>query len=358
MPNCRIITGIEHRIYPLPNHNQQQQFHNWICASLPAAATPRGPLETRALTGDAGFRRYYRLNTEPSLIAVDSPPAKENNAAYVNIAMALQSGGLRTPIIYAVDFAQGYLLLEDFGDQLLQPLLNDQTVPQLYALAETALLELQQLPDNPALFPRYSTQLLVDEMNLFKQWFMAELLGLELQAEEAAMLDSLFSQLTRSAAEQPQVLVHRDYHSRNLMLVGESSLGIIDFQDAVWGPITYDLVSLLKDCYIRWPAEQTRQRALAFKQRLGLCAEDQQFLRWFDLMGLQRHIKVMGIFARLALRDNKQGYLRDLPLVIEYSLEAAQQYPECQDFCRWFQQRVEPLLGSQSWYTEAREPQP
>lgn len=336
----------------MPNRHQQQQFHSWIQASLPGSVTLQGPLETQGLTGDAGFRRYYRLNTEPSLIAVDSPPAKENNSAYVNIAMELQSRGLRTPIIHAVDFAQGYLLLEDFGDQLLQPLLNDNTVTRLYDLAETILLELQQLPDNRALFPLYDAQSLGDEMTLFKQWFVSELLGVELQADESTMLDDLFARLIQSAEEQPQTLVHRDYHSRNLMLVGNNSLGVIDFQDAVWGPITYDLVSLLKDCYIRWPAQQTQQRALAFKQRLGLPVDDQQFLRWFDLMGLQRHIKVMGIFARLALRDNKLDYLKNLPMVIEYSLEAAEQYAECQAFFLWFKQRISPLLDTHSWYNE------
>ena len=349
----------------MPNQHQQH-FHEWIKASLPKASSLLGPLHVDALTGDAGFRRYYRLNSQPSLIAVDSPPTKENNPAYVNIAMALQSNGVRTPVIHAVNFEQGYMLLEDFGDQLLQPLLNDQTVAELYSSAGTALLELQQLPDNRELFPRYDAQLLRDEMGLFNQWFVTELLGISLGSEETAMLDSLYEQLIRSAEEQPQVLVHRDYHSRNLMVLGanpsaKKELGIIDFQDAVWGPITYDLVSLLKDCYVRWPLQQTRQRALAFKVRLTLEkrleseVDDQQFLRWFDLMGLQRHIKVMGIFARLALRDGKQGHLRDLPLVIDYSLEAARQYPQASAFCDWFEQRIRPLLAAQDWYQNGAE---
>ena len=296
----------------MPNNHQQQQFHDWIQASLPPAARLLGPLEAHGLTGDAGFRRYYRLNTEPSLIAVDSPPTKENNPAYVNISMALQSGGLRTPVIHAVDFARGYLLLEDFGDQLLQPLLNDKTVAELYDLAETGLLELQLLPDNKALFPRYDAQLLGDEMALFKQWFVAELLGIELQPEENTMLDSLFAQLIQSAEEQPQTLVHRDYHSRNLMLLEDGSLGVIDFQDAIVGPITYDLVSLLKDCYLRLPAEQVTERALGFKRCLEQrgtlnVVSDKKFLHWFDLVGLQRHIKVLGIFVRLSLRDGKHA---------------------------------------------------
>ena len=337
----------------MPNKHQQH-FHEWIQASLPRASRLKGALVADQLMGDAGFRCYYRLNTEPSLIAVDSPPFKENNPAYVNIAMALQSEGLRTPIIHAVDFTHGFMLLEDFGVQLLHPLLNDQTVSQLYNRAETLLLELQQLPDNEQLYPRYDAQLLEDEMVLFNQWFVTDLLGIDLEAAEIAMLGSLYASLIESAEEQPQVWVHRDYHSRNLMVLENHELGIIDFQDALWGPITYDLVSLLKDCYVRWPAQQTRQRATAFKEQLGLEIDDQQFLRWFDLMGLQRHIKVMGIFARLALRDGKKGYLNDLPMVIEYSLEAARDYPEGQAFCDWFEHRITPLLGSQSWYVQSQ----
>ena len=333
-----------------------QRFVDWVQLSVPEEIEQRQPVQITPLTGDAGFRQYYRTNTVPSLIAVDSPPAQEDNYAYVNIAHALQSQNVRTPIIHAVDYESGFMLLEDFGEQLLLPLLKPQSMDDLYTNAETCLLQIQQLPRNDQLFPDYDSQRLADEMALFYQWFVAELLGISLDQDEMAMLEKLFAHLIDNAVQQPQVLVHRDYHSRNLMLLANGELGVIDFQDAVWGPVTYDLVSLLKDCYIRWPAAQVRQRVLAFKQRLidadtSLTIDDAEFLRWFDLMGLQRHIKVMGIFARLSLRDGKDNYLHDLPLVIDYSLEAARQYPETQAFCHWFEQRISPLLLSQSWYS-------
>lgn len=338
------------------SNQHYQRFNGWILDSVPEVIEKRQPLQIEPLAGDAGFRRYYRTNTVPSLIAVDSPPAQEDNHAFINIAHALQAQGVRTPAIYAVDYESGFMLLEDFGEQLLLPLLNHLTVDDLYTKAETCLLDIQQLPLNDQLFPRYDSQRLADEMSLFCQWFVAELLKIDLDSDEMSMLDDLFEHLVNNALEQPQVLVHRDYHSRNLMLLDDGDLGVIDFQDAVWGPITYDLVSLLKDCYIQWPVIQVRQRVLAFKQRLieadsNLDIEDTAFLRWFDLMGLQRHIKVMGIFARLALRDGKQSYLKDLPLVIDYSLEVASQYPETQTFWHWFQKRISPLLSSQSWYS-------
>ena len=338
------------------SNQHYQRFLDWVEISVPEAIEQQQPLQITPLAGDAGFRRYFRTNTVPSLIAVDSPPAQEDNCAYVNKAHALQAHGVRTPIIYAVDYELGFMLLEDFGEQLLLPLLNPQSMDDLYTNAETCLLQIQQLPPNDQLFPHYDSQQLADEMALFYQWFVIELLGVSLDQDEMAMLDKLYASLIDNAVQQPQVVVHRDYHSRNLMLLANGDLGVIDFQDAVWGPVTYDLVSLLKDCYIRWPAAQVRQRVLAFKQRLidadtGLNIDDREFLRWFDLMGLQRHIKVMGIFARLSLRDGKHHYLQDLPLVIDYSLEVASQYPETQAFCHWFRQRINPLLPSQNWYS-------
>ena len=176
---------------------------------------------------------------------------------------------------------------------------------------------------------------------------------------ESSMLSRLFSRLIEAALEQPQVVVHRDYHSRNLMLLEDGALGVIDFQDAVVGPMTYDLVSLLKDCYLRLPRDQVISRALDYKQRLETelsmaPVSDDQFMRWFDLIGLQRHIKVLGIFARLSLRDGKQAYLKDLPLVIRYALEAAQGDEVGQAFYKWFVERIEPLLPGQDWYSDWR----
>ncbi len=263
--------------------------------------------------------------------------------------MALRAQGIRTRKVHAGDFAQGFFLLEDFGRDLLQPMLSPETVGSCYQQAEEMLLEIQKTVPDPVVFPCYDAQRLRDEMALFSHWFVTKLMGIELEQQEVALLDRLFDGLVDNALAQPQVVVHRDYHSRNLMLLADQQLGVIDFQDAVHGPITYDLVSLLKDCYVRWPAEQMRERALSFKSRARINIDDQQFLGWFDLMGLQRHIKVMGIFARLALRDGKSAYLQDLPLVIRYSLETAKDYPHSRAFYTWFLQRIEPQLSAQPW---------
>jgi N-acetylmuramate 1-kinase len=330
---------------------------------LPNSHRADQPLELQPLAGDAGFRRYFRVAGQPSLIAVDSPPEKEKNQAYIAVAMAFQRQGISTPRIFAVDFANGFFLLQDFGTCLLQPELTAEkpvaTVLERYNQAEAVLQEIQQVAPEPGVFPHYDRQDLQAEMDLFAQWFVAELLGITLDQTEHQMLQKLFDDLIDSATEQPQVVVHKDFHSRNLMLLEDSSLGVIDFQDAVIGPITYDLVSLLKDCYLYLPADRVEQRALDYKrtleneQRLDSMS-DKDFLCCFDKMGLQRHIKVLGIFARLCLRDKKSGYLNDLPLVIRYSLEAAQRYPQTQAFYHWFIERIEPLLPEQEWYREWR----
>ena len=294
---------------------------------------------------------------------MDSPPEKEKNQAYIAVSMAFQRGGIVTPKIIAVDFTNGFFLLEDFGLRLLQPELTAENLPasvaDRYSQAETILRNIQRVAPEPRVFPLYDAQELQAEMDLFAQWFVAELLGISLDKTEKQMLRQLCEDLIDSAIQQPQVVVHKDFHSRNLMLLEDSRLGVIDFQDALIGPITYDLASLLKDCYLHLPADLVEQRALDFKRTLEADKQlenmtDQEFLRSFDKMGLQRHIKVLGIFARLSLRDGKSGYLNDLPLVIRYSLEAAQRIPEGEAFYNWFIERIEPLLPSQKWYREWR----
>lgn len=322
------------------------------------------------LAGDAGFRRYFRLAGQLSLIAVDSPPGRENNPAYIAVAMEFQRHAVTTPKVLAVDFANGFFLLEDFGHQLLHPELLAGTLAEensparlsaanYYQQAESVLLDIQAVAANPRVFAPYDGPRLQVEMDLFANWFLAKLLGVELDEQEHSMLNRLFARLIESALEQPQVVVHRDYHSRNLMLLEDGALGVIDFQDAVVGPLTYDLVSLLKDCYLRLPREQVVNRALSYKKRLETelpvgSISDDQFMRWFDLIGLQRHIKVLGIFARLALRDGKANYLNDLPLVIRYTLEVARGFDEGEAFYEWFIQRIEPLLPAQDWYSDWR----
>ncbi|MBT3671648.1 MAG: phosphotransferase [Porticoccaceae bacterium] len=339
------------------NSALSQDFADWILAYLPGDSKLAEPLHLSPLTGDAGFRSYYRLNTNPSLIAVHSPPSKEKNQAYVDISLVFKTAGIRRPSLIAVDFSRGFLLLEDFGDTLFQSVLTDETVADRYEQAESTLLSIQQLSAIPQVFEAYDAELLSRELDLFEQWFVKELLGVRIDSAGQIIIDKLYSDLICSALEQPKVVVHRDYHSRNLMILDDDSIGVIDFQDAVYGPITYDLVSLLKDCYVRWPVKLIQERVLNYKQRLeqlGLIDDvnDQAFLRWFDLMGLQRHIKVMGIFSRLALRDRKVGYLNDLSLVVAYSLEITTLYPETHEFGYWFKQNIMPHVQKQSWYND------
>ncbi|WP_299586151.1 phosphotransferase [uncultured Microbulbifer sp.] len=311
------------------------------------------------LAGDAGFRRYFRTSAEPRLIAVDSPPERTDPARFVALADYLRRNGVHTPMVIAANATDGYLLLEDLGDTQLFSVLGNDSVEGLYAEVMSELLSLQQIPRQEDLLPTYSPELLLTEMRIMPEWLVSKLLGYRLQEAETRMLEDTFQQLLESAANQPQTLVHRDYHSRNLMIRGGERPGIVDFQDAVWGPVTYDLVSLLRDCYIRWPRERVERWALAYAataEAAGVLepVEPETFLAWFDWMGLQRHIKVLGLFPRLALRDGKQGYLGDLPLVIRYILETAGRYAELKPFARWFESQLLPLIEQQPWYSDYR----
>jgi aminoglycoside/choline kinase family phosphotransferase len=254
------------------------------------------------------------------------------------------------------------MALEDLGDRLLLAELDARSVDQRYRGAMDLLLQIAAMDlhnaSPPAALPTYDEALLTEELGRFPAWFVEALLGESLGADERRLLQANSAVLIASALEQPRVLVHRDFHSRNLMPQADGSLGVIDFQDAVLGPVSYDLVSLLRDCYIRWPAAQVEHWALAYRQRLqagGLpgAVEADRFLRWFDLMGLQRHIKVLGTFARLYLRDGKPAYLRDLPLVIHYVREISAKYAREEravaEFQRWFEQRLAPLIARQDW---------
>ncbi len=326
----------------------------WVKTFLPFPWPPQA-ISLRALGGDAGFRHYFRVDSQPSVIAVIAPPERENNRAFVHKGLALAAGGVHVPRVYAVDYQRGYMLLEDLGDQLYLNALRADSVAALYSAAEDSLLAIQCMRPPAELFASYDRVELHREMALFPQWFVGELLGINLTSDEQRNLDALFATLIDNALQQPQVVVHRDFHARNLLMLPGGGVGVVDYQDAVVGAITYDLVSLLKDCYIRWPSAMVRQRALHYRDRLvaaGLMAaiDDQTFLRWFDLMGLQRHIKVLGIFARLSLRDGKHRYLDDLPLVIRYTLEAADNYGPTREFSRWLRARLLPAAMGQPWY--------
>ncbi len=311
----------------------------------------------QALAGDAGFRRYFRLASEPPLLAVYAPPATEPNGTFLKLARHLRRHGVLAPALAAADLERGFLLLEDLGPTLLREALDENSVEGLYAEAMSCLLRLQQCPTDSLGLPAYDRARLRQEMNLFNEWFVPRLLGHSLTDSELQLLDRWYAYLENSALEQPQVLVHRDFHSRNLIYRPEGAPGVIDFQDAVTGPITYDLVSLLRDCYVRWPEDRVRRWALCYAEiasQAGLLprVSEAQFLRWFDWMGLQRHIKVLGIFARLSLRDQKHNYLRDLPLVTAYTLDVARRYDEGAEFVGWFEETLLPRLRRQPWWQD------
>jgi aminoglycoside/choline kinase family phosphotransferase len=305
-------------------------------------------------SADASFRRYFRVTRgEESYIVMDAPPGKEDLAPYLGVTRMLADLDLSVPWVLARNVADGLLLLTDLGTRsYLDELREGSAVDALYADAMRALARLQTAGGAYAdSLPRYDRALLRREMNLLPEWFLARHLELPPEPRIEALLGRTFSALEDAALAQPQSFVHRDYHSRNLMVLGAGNPGIIDFQDAVAGPLTYDLVSLLKDCYIAWPAARVREWALGHRERLrtagiGAGADAAEFLRWFDLMGLQRHIKVLGIFSRLWYRDGKSRYLGDLPRVLDYAESAAANYPETEDFARFLAEEVRPRLDA------------
>ena len=303
-------------------------------------------------SADASFRRYFRVTTDTdSYIVMDAPPDKEDSTPFVRVARLLAELDLNVPLILAREEAQGFLLLSDLGSRLyLEALSLPGMADRLYQDALKALRIMQSAPATlRSALPAYDEALLKREMELMPEWFIERHLQFTLSGEERLMLDRLFAQLTQAALAQPAAFVHRDYHSRNLLVSQEKNPGILDFQDAVWGPITYDAVSLLKDCYIAWPKSKVRSWALQYREGLiadGLSAGENadEFLRWFDLMGLQRHIKVLGIFARLFYRDGKAGYLKDLPRVLHYAKQTALAYPELASWAAFIAERIEPAF--------------
>lgn len=318
--------------------------------------------------GDASFRRYFRAQTQnESYILVDAPPDKENSQAFVDIAKAFSKNGVQVPAIYQLDLEQGFLCLSDFGDTLLWSKLKhaqslDADATPLYRSAFNELLLIQHVPTGK--LPAFSENLLHQEIELFRHWFCEGILNLTLSDEDNTLLNKAFDYLVQSAQSQPQVCVHRDYHSRNLLYLENKStddaladshagshIGVIDFQDAVKGPFTYDLVSLLKDCYIAWPLDQVKTWALGYRE-LGLKKkilnvgdgniEEDTFLKSFDLMGAQRHLKAIGIFSRLYLRDKKITYLSDIPRTLSYLYQTAAEYPELNELYAWLGENVMP----------------
>lgn len=280
---------------------------------------------------------------------MDAPPDKEDLGSWLNVDARLREAGLNAPEILAVDREQGFVLMQDLGARTYLPELNERSVDGLYADAFDVLLRMQTMVEVKGL-PDYDRQRLITEMELLPEWFLKRHLGKEIACEEWDIIEAAFTFLVHAADEQPRAFVHRDFHSRNLMRVVHNGAAdesgrllnpaIIDFQDAVVGPVTYDLVSLLRDCYIAWDKERVEGWVESYRIRLQathLLAREvsaTQFARWFDLMGLQRHIKVLGIFCRLWYRDGKRQYLDDLALCWRYTIDVAHRYPELHDFAR------------------------
>jgi N-acetylmuramate 1-kinase len=308
----------------IPNSDLRQlNLERWL-AGLAGTAV----LRVTPASVDASFRRYFRVHrASGTQIVMDAPPEREGIDSWLRVAQLLATAGVNVPEVLAVDAKQGFVLISDLGSlQYLEAFAKGADPEPLYADAIDALLRMQTMTAvETRELPLYDHGLLRREMDLFPEWFLDRHLGLAPGADDRRAIEGAFEWLCEEALAQPVALVHRDYHSRNLMVVPARNPGIIDFQDAVRGPISYDLVSLLKDCYIVWPRAQwmgwlDRYRQGAERKGLDVGRDREEFLRWFDHMGLQRHIKVLGIFARLWYRDGKPGFLADLPRVLDYTL--------------------------------------
>ena len=289
----------------------------------------------RPASNDASFRRYFRCDTDdarrPTLIAMDAPPPMEDCAPFLNAARVMREAGLSVPEVLESDLGEGFLLLSDLGTRLYSDALDDAGADALYRDASVALVRLQ-LASREGVFPPYDREVLLRELNLYPEWYVARHKGVDLADAERATLARAFDALIANNLAQPRVFVHRDWHSRNLMVLdGDANPGVLDFQDALHGPITYDLVSMLRDASVEWPEDRTIDWAIRHWERaraagLPVAADFADFYRDFEWMGLQRHLKVLGIFARLSHRDGKDGYLKDLPLVWRYAHHVAMRY--------------------------------
>lgn len=322
-------------------HERQNALHQWLKKIF-----IQNDFTLKPLAGDASFRRYYRLyRHEQTHVVMDAPPEKEMITPFIRIAKHLQDHHIHTPTIYAFDEQQGFMLLEDLGDQLLLNALQTDNANSLYTQAMLTLIQLQTCKPLTPPLPDFNQAFMLQELALFEEWFLRGHLCLTLNTQDRQCLKNTFEWLTSEIAAEPQVLIHRDYHSRNLILIHEdnpSDLGVIDFQDAMRGPYAYDLVSLLEDSYIQWPKHDVL-RWLTFFYNHAATAQTRsldEFIRAFDLCGLQRHLKVLGIFCRLHLRDHKSAYLRDLPLTLHYVHACLEKYPELKPFYQFMQEKV------------------
>jgi len=299
-----------------------QAIKNWL------ESIGWGGASINVASADASFRSYYRVKHKNQIfILMDSSLEKESLDPFLDVAKRLEQTGVKVPKVYEQDLQEGYLIIEDFGSTHYLDLLNVESFKSLYKKAMDAIVLMQE--GDASGLPLYDKVFLHEEMDLMKTWFLEKHLNLDLTTNEKEMIEQTLDRISDVVLQQPQELfVHRDFHSRNLLLTPTEEVGIIDFQDAMSGSITYDLVSLLKDCYIEYPKADIEALALNFRDKKNLDIDDATFIKWFDFMGMQRHIKVLGIFARLYLRDGKDGYLKDLPLTLKYTIDTALRYDE------------------------------
>lgn len=285
------------------------------------------------IPGDASFRRYFRVqHHQGSYVAMDVHMERNSCAPYIAIARALSKHGLVTPEIIRNDLSQGFLLITDFGDRQLLKELNEENAQILYTQALEALSYLQQCRQVSGwTVPIFTTDFMLKELDLFKEWFLERYLHLSLSEKTEQNLLKCFQFIVEGATQQPNVFMHRDYHSANLMVLPHDQVGILDFQDAFIGPVTYDLVSLLRDCYIAWPEDFVVALILQYRDRIHLEVSDVDFLYWFDLMGLQRHLKTLLTFSRKYCRDGNDSYLKHIPRTLNYIMTVSERYPECRE---------------------------
>lgn len=305
---------------------RQQQLTQWLHSLFPDEQITLAPA-----SADASFRRYFRATfANRTLIVMDAPPGKEDCRPFLHISRLFEDAGTHVPHVYAQDLEQGFLLLSDLGNTTYLQALTAANARGLYDAATDALIRIQ-LASRENELPLYDEVLLMREMRLFPEWYIARHLGVTLSGAQNAKLETVFARIIANNLAQPRVYVHRDYHSRNLMKLEENNPGILDFQDAVYGPITYDLASLFKDAYIRWEEAEVIDWLVHYwekarKTGLPVNNDFSEFYRDYEWMGVQRHLKVLGIFARLFHRDGKDGYLKDLPLVMAYLRAACARY--------------------------------
>lgn len=326
-------------------HSQSRSvlLQNWLSSQLSGAYT------LTPLAGDASFRRYFRVQTEKdTFVVMDAPPDKENCLSFIKIAKILAAQKINVPEIKAMELNLGFLLLTDFGDNLFLRVLNESNANTLYSLAMDSLIRIQSTKTENHSLPSFDS-MMIEELNNFREWYLEKHLNLNLTVKDNYFFTEIFEKLIESAKQQPQTFVHRDYHSRNLMLLVNNQVGILDFQDSVTGPITYDLVSLLRDCYIAWPISQVHEwtkkyLALILSEKILNNISQEQWLRWFDLMGIQRHLKAIFIFARKWHRDANSNYLVEIPRTLNYVLQVSEQYSDLKNLRHFLMSKVSSCL--------------